>query len=532
MKNALLWGMCQSHFHQVQIQSQLSSRIVHLVLAIIEAIPIIGQLVSLIELKIVQLHIRHQSALNIPKAATVPSQESPVEYPQPSQESPVEYPQPSSCIPQIATVASQESPADVRRLWPIDLKLLGLTTAQKKEVDSHVRDAFRAIEKGGTLSFDKKRLKYSDGTHTVDAALPITLSIYKDDVVGSGFRVLLFPKTIFTSGGERKIRWVYDLTTGNFLLKKRITGLFEEKILKSLAPLRAARGIQASVVWRTSLGKQKNSKLQIIEPVRDGTLPILFGTDPLSNFPVKLDLIIDLLNDLKDLHTQHLSGVKLSASDHSFFDRTPEQVFSYSHFHSDIKPSNVLVFSQNDKWRAELCDFGASASNPTAFVISVGFTPPEYISFYKKKRPFGIEKNWFDNDLDVIQFNIKHGQGRDVWGMGLVIISLLVEREEEVVWENVFENCHKKARVSPLPCLKAILSSRLWDHYDEKGIMDLKQKTIDADLDQLEHEIAPKHPENQTELARVFEMLKGMMRVNPEERKTISQCLAFLQQES
>ena len=65
-------------------------------------------------------------------------------------------PQPASCIPGIPTITFQETPADVRRIWPTDLTLLGLTEAQKTAVDSHVRDAFRTP---GDISFSKKRLK-------------------------------------------------------------------------------------------------------------------------------------------------------------------------------------------------------------------------------------------------------------------------------------------------------------------------------------------------------------------------------------
>ncbi|KAF3361905.1 hypothetical protein PHSC3_001559 [Chlamydiales bacterium STE3] len=516
VRNALLWGMCRSHFYQVQIQRKLHSRIVHLALAILEAIPVIGQIVSLIELQSLRCYKRPQPTSCIDPQPTLPAR-----------------PQPASCIPQIATVASQESPTDLCRIWPTDLKLLRLTEAQKTEVDSHVRDAFRALTKRGQLSFVKKRLKYTDGIHTVDAALPITLSIFKENAKGR-FRVMLFPKTIFASGGERKIRWAYDLTTGTFLLKKRITGIFEEKLLNYLLPLRNKRDIQNSVIWRISSDKQNNPKLQIIEPVRDGTLATLFGTAPLSNFSVKRDLIMDLLTDLNALHAAHLSGITITSEHRSPFENaSPQKLPSYAAFHSDIKPLNVLAFFQNGKWRAELCDFGAGAAHPTMFTISVGFTPPEYICFYQKKRPFGIQLPWFNNNLDIAQFNIKHGQGRDVWAIGLVILSLLVEREEEVVWENVFKNCRKKANIPPLPCLKSILSGRPWGAYEEEGILDLKQATVDADLNRLKKEIASKHPKEQAELARIFEMLKEMMlRIDPNKRKTIAQCLAFLQEES
>jgi serine/threonine protein kinase len=340
----------------------------------------------------------------------------------------------------------------------------------------------------------------------------------------------LFSKVIFASGGERKIRWVYDLTMGTFFLKKRITGLFEEQLLNYLLPLRLQRGIQTSVQWRTVSDKPNKEKRQIIESVRDGTLQTLFGTAPLSNFSVKRDLILYLLIDLNALHLRSLSGVTITQD--SPFSNTQTQELSYHTFHSDIKPLNVLVFIQNGKWRAELCDFGFGAAHPVAFVISIGFTPPEYIRFYQEKRPLGIGKVSAKDSFDIAQFNIKHGHGRDVWDLGLVIISLLIEREVEAVWINVNENCRKRTNIPPLPCLQAMLSDRIFGHYDEKGILDIKQETLDADLDQLEREIAYKHPQERTEVARVSEMLKKMMlRINPTERKTVADCIAFMQQE-
>lgn len=424
-------------------------------------------------------------------------------------------PQPTSCIPRITTITYQEGSTGIRRIWPTDLTLLGLTENQKTEVDGHIRDAFRASV--DPVSWSKKKLKYTNGNHqTVEATLPITLGAMKDN--NGELRVLLFSKIIFASGGERKIRWVYDLTKGTFLLKKRITGLFEERILKYMLTLRMQRGITTSVDWRTSVDKQNNKKLQIIEPVRNGTLKILFGKDPLSNFHVKYDLILDLLTDLRDLHTGAVSGVKLSSE---------SQELSYGLFHSDITPLNILVFLQNGKWRAELCDFGLAASHPLAYAISEGYTPPEYIHFYKEKRPFGIQHSFLDNDVSTAQFVIKHGQGRDVWSMGLVILTLLVEREEKVVWKAVFHNNEVRARnIPPLPCLKAILSGTKWGYYIEEDILKLKQETLDADLATLENEVVSRSPEKRTELATVFKILKTMMlRIDPDKRKSSAECL-------
>ena len=51
ISNALLWGNCQSHWHVFKAESNWSGKtVVHVTLASIEALPVIGQFVSLIEM--------------------------------------------------------------------------------------------------------------------------------------------------------------------------------------------------------------------------------------------------------------------------------------------------------------------------------------------------------------------------------------------------------------------------------------------------------------------------------------------------
>lgn len=498
LQNAFLWGMCASHLRQAKIQSHLVDKIAHIVLAILEAIPLIGQVVSLIELKIIRSLSR---------------------------------PDPISCIPQFETVAYQETEEDICRLWPKDLQLLGLTEEQKEQIDSHLREGFRALKNGGDLTYCKRWIKYGDGGQTVEAALPITLAIYNKregqefSVSIEDFSVILLPKTVFASGGERNIRWAYDLTAGKFLLKKRVVGPFETTLVDRMLPLRIHRAIKTSLIFRNSFDKEMMPKTQMIEETRDGALPILLGTAPLADFSVKHDLIVDLLNDLQALHSLPIRGFTLTSNENQQIER------SYMSFHSDIKPANVLVFEQRGKWRAELCDFGAAAANPVAFISSFGFTPPEYIRFYEERRPLGISQPCFDNDEEIAEFNINHGQGRDVWSLGLVILTLLVERQEEAAWENTFQKRSKTGAIPPLECFKKTFSFPVYSPYDENGILFVLQEEIEEDLDRLEAEVSPRYPEEKRELSRIFSMLKIMMlRVNPDERKTVAECLAYLKE--
>jgi serine/threonine protein kinase len=503
LENALLWGMSKHHFHQARIQNQLDQKIIHLVLALLEAIPILGQIISLIELTIARTYT---------------------------------YPQPISCIPHTELVKTQNSAEELMRIWPKNLSLLfkerldqSITQkemeAKKEEIDRHLR----TIRSGTSVTTIRRKLTYTTDGKEVNVTLPIGLALF--DRPNEVSHLLLLSKAIVFTGGERKIRRAYDVTTGTFYLKKRIVGLFEERILKTLPKLRAQRDIHTSVIWRKIPSKIPGTpeKLQIIEPIRDGTLSILFGTEPLSHFPVKHALITDLLADLVDLHSLSLSNCKITTRSFPWVDPVNHELPKFTVFHADIKIANVLVFLQDGKWRAELCDFGCAA-DPTKFVISIGFTPPEYITFYKSEHPRGIfDKSLLVDDFKLAQFNIEHGPKRDIWSMGLVILSLLVEREKKAIWENRSENKRYTAQIPPLPCLKKVLSGTVWT-YDEEKIVSLTQKDIDDDLAHLEKEMVCRYPEEVENLEKIFYMLKNMMlRINPVERETSHACFAFLQ---
>ena len=53
VKNALLWGNCSGHAHKASGSGRLQDRVVHGLIAAVEAIPVVGQIASLFELAIV-----------------------------------------------------------------------------------------------------------------------------------------------------------------------------------------------------------------------------------------------------------------------------------------------------------------------------------------------------------------------------------------------------------------------------------------------------------------------------------------------
>lgn len=524
IKNALLWGMCRSHIHHVRMKSQRNHRITHLVLAILEAIPLIGQIISLIERKIVLKHSLANQA-SAPKPIAIPK---PVKQAEPIAVVPQVQKRPAAepCLPSFDKESIQENPDDICRVWPKDLQRLGVTDEQKNNIDVHVRDAMRALHQGGEIEFPKKTLKYTDGNHPVNAPLPLSLIIFKDQMENGSFQVILLPKTVFAEAGERKIRFAYDLTKGDYLLKKRVVGPFEQNLVKALVQKREERGIRSTIYWRKVEGKNRKLKVQALENVRHGTIASLFEKAPLADFSVKRDLILDLLTDLHDLHQLILNNVLIPSAQPRYLNQNEPERINYSAFHADIKVGNVLTTFQG-KWRAELIDLGLAAANPTARVISVGYTPPEFMRHYLKLFPLGIKSNGFDREKDNIEFNLQYGQRRDIWCLGLVILALLVEREHVVFYQKRIENVRYRATIPPLDCLKKIIPHQFIGDYEEKGIVDLKQDTLDADLDTLEIEVIRKHPQEREGVVNIFNMLKDkMLRINPDERKTVAECRA------
>lgn len=259
----------------------------------------------------------------------------------------------------------------------------------------------------------------------------------------------------------------------------------------------------------------------MVENVRDGTVSSLFGTEKFTKFSNKQQVIRDLLDDLHTLHNIRMKGVSFTSVG------GPQlNVGDYSAFHLDIKNENTLV----NGLRTELSDFGCSAANATVFVESIGYTSPEYVQFYKTVRPFGIQiPRPLENAMEIIQFNIEYGLGRDIWSLGLVILSVLVGREERARWINRFKGKNMQAFIAPLSCLKKCLEND-WAHgYQEENILNLKQETLDKEIDSLNQEVIRMHPEDKALVDQHFQLVKHMLKIDPKERSNIRELLNLLQ---
>lgn len=490
IRNALCWGICRDHFRKVEVENLWYNRVIHITIGCLEALPVAGQIVSLIELGIIKFFVPSLDQANKP-------------LPQ--------RPQPVSCRPSAERITSEFTSTPMH--WPKDLTKLGLSEGQKNELEKHINGAFSAEK----FNIKGKKLTYADNGTVIAADLPIAFTALLIDKL---FHVVLLPKTVFIQTGERKIRWAYDLTTGEYLLKKRIVGVLEEKLLDFMTQNRKTEGIKKPLIFREVNLTPETKKRQILEPLKYGTVSRLFGTEPFANMSTRYDIISDLLTDLKLLHDGRVTVRSVHFP--QGFDPIPVNAF-----HSDIKFENILV-SFDKKWSAEFCDFGGGATNPTSFGYSIGFTPPEYIRNLEKIRPMGLDiACQDDNSFKHFKFNADHGQGRDIWALGLVILSVLTDRKDRIEWMDR-RNEKSIVTIAPLKCLRESIGFDGRSYYDEAKIVNLKQDTLDKEINELEQELIYNHKHDQASVTKYFKVIRGMLRVNPAERKNIIELLELV----
>lgn len=230
---------------------------------------------------------------------------------------------------------------------------------------------------------------------------------------------------------------------------------------------------------------------QIIDSIKEKTVSNLFGQEPFKVFKNKFRIIQDLLNGIKTFHFNYIT--------HS----STKPVF-----YGDIKISNVLVFYESGIWRAKLRDF-IGAIDPSTITWTQGYTPPEYVKFFQKHFPHGIDQP-SDTTLEKIkEFQLCYGIDRDLWAVGLVILSILVGREE--LCEQEKEGKTIRLAIAPLPCLKKHLEQ---SNFKEEGILKINQYEIDKDLRELKKEVYQMHPERAFYIDFCFYFLEFVLQVD------------------
>jgi hypothetical protein len=216
--NALNWGMCRQHYKIVQTDQYWVNRAVHLSFALTQNLPLIGQIASIFELCTLGLWVY----LKGPKFHhEIGKKSENIPY-RPSKKFEVRKLEPfTSCKP------STERFVENQLYWPTDLTLLGINESQRKVLSEALKIAQGVCN---TVEFGVKSLTYkTPGPSKVNTvSLPIHVEVAH---VNAKAQYILFPKSVFKDSGERKIRWAYNVSKGEFLLKKRIVGALEVKLV-------------------------------------------------------------------------------------------------------------------------------------------------------------------------------------------------------------------------------------------------------------------------------------------------------------
>lgn len=317
-------------------------------------------------------------------------------------------------------------------------------------------------------------------SHVASFYLPLSIEIVQNHHIVEDIRIL--SKKILGEGAYRKVRSVYSVNNRQTLARGTCSQEGQEERILSLLQKHPSVGLPKVHSFRNSPKGR-----QFIETKYDGTLLDFLTPTGLADKRQILPIIHSLLTGLNHLH--HL----------------PSQ--SGPIYHSDISLQNVLVKDGT----AVLSDFG-DVGSLTKCPCTIGYLPPEYASFLLKDCV---------TEEKTKAFNLKYGQTKDIWAMGLIFLSTLV---------GPFSS---QNRPTPLPRLSHILDWMKAGQYCGGGYHEvfyfqklaaITQKDIDEDLQALKEHYDKENPENP--LDHVWELIHKMLRVDPNERISIEEaCL-------
>ncbi|MBS0634957.1 MAG: hypothetical protein JSR37_05810 [Verrucomicrobia bacterium] len=380
--------------------------------------------------------------------------------------------------------------------WPENLADLGITLSQKLQTESALKQIVPLLLKdprlivrsfkevsgyGGGVKIKKVGLYRPSGIQgRADVVkvcnVPISFSCIFD---GSSrlTNIVLHTKKVIGIGGQRTAKQSYDLTTGSYLVRKKCVSAMEEGLLRYLKEHRP-HGLTELVAIRKEPKERGVVKTQALERLYNGPLSILFGS-PIS-IEQKLILFENLLSGLKQLHSLQM--------------RDTERFVTLGAFHFDISPNNILVFwvPETGNWQAVIADFGLTC-HLTTVIGTVGYRSPENIWIEQ----YGLNRL----ESNVIEHNIRYGQKKDIWALGLVLATILVGRFSL-----------KGGNLAPLASIESAVSLT---PITDVAIGSLQQQDIDRDI------AAFKDASKGAAYNGLWDIVALMLRVDPDERSPV-----------
>lgn len=398
-------------------------------------------------------------------------------------------------------LAKGKCPLESQWFWPADLNELGLQGQDQVLIDQFLDENFDEM-----MSQDEPPAFPKHGTplemNGKQWTLPRTLFMLP------GHRVIFFPDQkkvgIVGKGGERTVKFAYDVTTGTFCAKKRIEWGTENEVLRFFHR-NPCKGIVSCLGFREVPIEEGKTKLQVIQPKYERTLTQLIRNNDLT-FEEKIEITKDLFEGLTALHKRMTHTVvedEVIVINRRTRERTRRvDVTHLDHYvaHRDIKPSNILVQGRKN---AVLSDFGYCGKNGS-LAGTRGYMPPEYLQHFNKRQ----------KKSEKAEINMNLGQNKDVWAMGLTMVCLI-------------EGKYGLKGTAPLPCIQRYLKVTN-KKLNDQDLTKITQEEIDQDIDTLIAHL-PDDEEHDMKVA-VWNLVRDCLQVDYNDRITSEEAFQKLEE--
>jgi len=337
----------------------------------------------------------------------------------------------------------------------------------------------------------KKKLMVGLISGEVSVDLPFSVKLL---TIGQMQHLVLVPKEIIGKGGEKEVKLAYNLTAGEFYAKKEVQP--EEMIV-----FNALRAPPYQGLPRYVFNTEKNGKSHLYQPLYDCDIERAISTGLFRSRESRLFVIRKILEALVNFHQHMITG--LHYKDDESVDRV---IPPFPAMHADIKPGNIVI--DQETLEVMLIDLGIS-TRLDRLSGSIYYLDPHAMG-----RPFGTSKR------EWVEYHRRLGQKRDVWGAGLVIAGILFGFDEGLPKLPFIKRCRPRFP----KCYGMRIHNLFGPNFenDEQEITYKVSRISDYSIQEFFDNMG-------TTEEPLVGLLKGMLRVDPEERFTSEQSLREFQ---
>ncbi|MGH2613175.1 MAG: protein kinase domain-containing protein, partial [Rhabdochlamydiaceae bacterium] len=402
-------------------------------------------------------------------------------------------------------------------MWPPNTSVLDVTAKDKAEIDAALSAIFSVLGTAN-LTLEKKQkgaralIIRRENQPPQTISLPLNFTFLEKN--GQLTEILLLTKKIVGQGAERTVKLCYNLTTGKYYVKKKVSAA--ERIIMDHFMKNPGRGIAPIWVFR-EVPNVDPPKVQIIEPLYAGSLLSLLENSPPTKTEEKLSLIQDLLHGLSYLHAYIFPDTFYINSENK---KVP--VKGFKAFHFDINPNNILVRKVGNKWEAVISDFGF-VGDVTIMGGTIGYQAPEEVSLQLRENPLNNEDET-GNPKKVVQHNLLYGQLMDIWSMGLVMTEIMAGKLTTIRCSEEDEDLE----IAPLPCLERCFLDNSNKYYEDAKTALLKQANIDQDLLNLKTSAQSSDAAENRIINTIYDLIRLMLQIRPQSRISAEEALQKL----